>query len=77
MNFSEGKISELINVSQRIKFQIRLQVLLNKAPLTVRLKSLIMNLEYRRRNNWQAPDHANQGPKTLRAIHEEYERLIS
>jgi len=48
--------------------------MLSDANLTPRLDSLVKNLIYRKDNKWQAPLTKNQGPKTMRELHEEFER---
>ena len=42
--------------------------------LTTRLGSLIQNLIYRRDNKWAASLAKNAGPKTVKELHEEFER---
>jgi len=49
-------------------------IMLSDANLTPRLDSLVKNLIYRKDNKWQAPLTKNQGPKTMRELHEEFER---
>jgi len=38
------------------------------------MKSLIENLEHRKGNNWVVPEFREQGPKTIKDIHQEYEK---
>ena len=48
--------------------------MLAEGNLSPRLDSLVKNLIYRKENKWQAPLAKNQGPKTMKELHEEYER---
>lgn len=49
-------------------------IMLDETNLTPRLDSLVKNLLYRKDNKWQAPLAKNQGPKTMRELHEEFEK---
>jgi len=49
-------------------------VILQETTLTPRLDSLVKNLKYRRDNGWVASLTTQQGPKTFKELHEEYEK---
>ena len=51
-----------------------LELISAKMQLSSRLKSLIQNLNHRRKNNWIAPEFTTQQPKTLKQIREEMEK---
>ena len=47
-----------------------------KAKISVRMSALIQNLDFRRQRNWAVPEFREQGPKLIKDIHSEYEKLI-
>ena len=47
-----------------------------KAKISLRMNALIQNLDYRRQIIWIVPEYRHQGPKLMKDIHSEYEKLI-
>jgi len=68
-----SKFGEDDEVSLNDLFKI-FNVTLEDSNLTTRLSSLIQNLVYRRDNKWAASLAKNSGPKTLKELHEEFEK---
>jgi len=68
-----SKFGEEDEVSLNDLFKI-FNVTLEDGNLTTRLSSLIQNLVYRRDNKWAASLAKNSGPKTLKELHEEFEK---
>jgi len=51
-----------------------LDIILQEVELTARLDSLVKNLKYRRDNGWITSLTTQQGPKTFKELHQEFEK---
>jgi len=70
---SVPKLGEDDKASLEDLFKI-FQTALEEGDLTSRLDSLVKNLMYRRANKWVESISKNQGPKTMKELHEEFLR---
>jgi len=51
-----------------------LDIIMKKCELSLRLKALIENLQDRKKIDWKERLFANEGPKDIKEIHEEYKQ---